>query len=346
VRGVRSPRNGIAIFAGLHRVVAALAGLVALALYPSPAALPVFVGLHVLSWASLPPASVLWQGFMTDLVPLSVRGTYFSRRHVYSQVVGISSILVYGVVLDRLPGAPGFLVLSLCALIAALLNTGAWWLHPDLPPGEARTRLGFLQTVRLPLSRPGPHRTISFFLAAWAFAQGLAVPFYPVALVRMLGLSFGTVSLLVTLSAVAGMVFARAWGRNLDRVGEGPVLGLVTGMAAAVPVVLLAGRVVGLPAVVAAYLIFGVAAVGYGLAYQTLNMSLAPREDRGAFFAFFAAMGGTAGFLTPILAGPLSDRNLPALLVASAVLSATLSALWYFRIRRVLTAPGVPERGN
>jgi len=337
VLGRPGQRTIIAVLSGLQRFSAALAVPIAFWLMPSPAALVVFVSLHVFAWACMAPATVLWQGYMTDLVPARIRGEYFSRRHIWSQVAGISAVLVYGAVLDRLPGAAGFLTLSVCALVAAALNFGAWFLHPNLPPGDVRSGRGFWETLRIPLSRPGPHRAASFFFAAWAFAQGLAVPFFPLALVRLLGLSFGSVSLLVTVAAVASVLSARFWGRWLDRAGHGRMLGLVTAMQAAVPVLLLAARLGGWPVLVAAYVLWGSAAVGFGLANQTLNMGLAPREDRSAYFAFFAAMGGLTGFLTPVLVGPLTDRYLGLLFGTASVLSAVLCLLWWVRVRHLVS---------
>jgi MFS family permease len=344
VLGRNDQRTVIANLSGLQRFSAAAAGLIALWLMPSPAAVWVFVALHVFAWACMAPATVLWQGYMTDLVPERMRGGFFSRRHIWGQLAGISAVLLYGVLLERLPGARGFAVLSACALVAAALNYGAWTLHPDLPPGDARPREGFWATIRVPLSRPGPHRVASLYFAAWAFAQGLAVPFFPVALVRMLDLSLGTVSLLATTAAIASILSARAWGRWLDRAGQGDVLSLATGVLAVVPALLLAARIGGLPVLAVAYLLFGAGSVGYGLSYQTLNMRLAPKEGRGAYFAFFAAMGGITGFLTPVVAGPFTDRYLSTLLVAATVLSLLLWAAWQVRVRHLVLLPP-EERG-
>ncbi|HWG83867.1 MAG TPA: hypothetical protein VNT60_00190, partial [Deinococcales bacterium] len=234
VLGRGRPRNNLLVFSGLQRFAGALAGPIAL-LVGGPAAVPVFVGLHVFAWAWMAPGTVVWQGYMTDLVPPRVRGSYFSRRHVWSATAGIVAILLYGAILARLPGVDGFKVLWAIAVVAAVLDTLAWLLHPDLPPGDVRTGRGFWETLRIPLQRPGPHRTASFFLAAWAFAQGLAAPFFPLAALELLRVPASSLAVLATVASLASIASAKVWGRWIDTAGHGRVLGLATGLAAAVP---------------------------------------------------------------------------------------------------------------
>lgn len=338
VVGLVRRRNFLAGFSALQRFGAAIAGLLALALAPRPVALPLFVLLHAMAWACMAPSTVVWQGYMSDLVPQETRGRYFATRNSWGGAVGMVSVLVYGAILDRWPGAPGFRVLYWIAFAAAGLNLLLWFMHPELPQGDNRSSRSFWESIRIPLARPGAHLTTTFFFAAWAFAQGLAAPFFPVALMQKLGLSFSAVSILTTIASVTAILTVGFWGRLQDRIGQPKVVGGLTLMLAAVPLLLLAARFGGWPALIAAHILQGTASSGLGLANQTLNMQLAPSEDRTSYFAFFAAAGGITGFITPVVAGPFINNHLDGLFLASALFSAALSLLWWTRLQAPLTA--------
>lgn len=336
VAGLARRRDFLALFSGIQRVGGALAGLAALWLLPRPAALYVFVTLQALAWIAMAPSTVVWNGYMSDLVPVEVRGRFFAQRNSWSALVSMLAVLLFGSILDRWPGAPGFTALYVVALAAALANLYWWLRHPELPQGDSRGSHSFWQSVRIPLTRPGPHLTATWFFAAWGFAQGLATPFYSLALLSYLGLSFTTVSWLATLASISSIVTAPLWGRWQDRVGQTRAIGILTLMLALVPLLYLLGAPLGLAPLVVGHLVHGSASAGMGLANQTLNMQLAPRQDRASYFAFFAAAAGLTGFLTPVLAGRLAGEHLVPLFIGSALLSGLLSLLWTVRVEPAL----------
>lgn len=336
VVGLDKRRNFLATFSGLQRFSGALAGLIALWLMPSPWALVFFVAMQILAWAFMAPSTVVWQGYMTDLVPAPIRGRYFAKRGAWATVATMLVVLLYGQLLDRWPGAPGFQLLYLAAFVGAALNYGAWFLLPEIPPGEVRSSRPFWESIRIPLHAPGPHRTVTFFFAAWAFAQGLAAPFYSVALVKHLGLSFASVSLLATIASLTAIVTGPVWGRVQDRIGQAKSIRILSVTLAVVPLLFLSASLGGWPVLVLAHILQGSSAGAMGLANQTLNMRLAPREDRGSYFAFFAAAGGLTGFITPVMVGPLTSDFLQVLFVVSSGASFILSVVWWGRVERTL----------
>ncbi len=336
VAGLQKRRNFLATFSAIQRFGAALAGLFALWLLPSQWALIIFVALQVIAWGFMGPSTVVWQGYMTDLIPSHVRGRYFATRNSWGAFAGMASVLLYGWVLDKWPGAPGFRWLYYAAFVAAALNYASWFMLPELPQGDTRSNLSFWQTIRIPLAKRGPHQTAAYFFAAWTLAQGLAAPFYPLALQQYLGISFSGISILSTVSAVTSIVTMPYIGRLQDRIGQAKAISLLTAVLPVVPALYLAAKWGGMPLLVVAHLLQGTAAGGLGLANQTLTMHLAPREDRGSYFAFFATVSGIAGFVTPVLAGPLTGTHLPALFIGSTLISAVLCLIWRLRIQSAM----------
>ncbi|HYF77631.1 MAG TPA: MFS transporter [Symbiobacteriaceae bacterium] len=337
VVGLVRRRNFLAGFSGAQRIGSSLAGLAALWLMPSPVALWFFIIAQMIAWALMAPPTVVWNGYMSDLVPPDVRGQYFARRSFWSGIVSMLIVLLYGWLLDVMPGAPGFRILYLLALVGALGNLGAWFLHPELPQGDRKTARSFWESIRTPLLKPGPHRPATLFFAAWAFAQGIAAPFYAVVLLEKLSISYGTVSLLLTIQSLTGILTAQFWGRYQDRVGQAKVIGIVSGIIALVPLLYLGARWGGLPMLIAASVLQGTAANAMGLANQTLNMRLAPAEDRGSYFAFFGVASGLMGFFTPMLMGPLTEGHMDLLLIGGSVASAVLCLVWRTKLARLIT---------
>lgn len=331
-------RLAIALFTGLQRFGSAIAGLVALSLYPSPWAVSVFVVLFTLSWVFVAPGVLIWQGYMGDLVPPEIRGSYFAGRVTWSTASAMLMVLLYGAVLDRWPGHPGFELLYIGALIGAALNFGSFWLQPELPPREQPVRRPVWDVLRAPLRQPGPPRTAALFFGAWAFAQGMSVPFFPLLLMDRLGLSFSQVSVLATIASAAAIVTLRFVGRLQDRVGEARVISSLTGTLGLAPALLLLGGAGGWPVLILAHLLVGVSQTALQVSIYTLNLRLFPASDRSTYFAFFAALAGSAGFVTPILAGPFTGGRLEELFLLSALLSLALALLWHLRLRDRLGA--------
>jgi len=330
--GLVRRRRFLAIGCAVQRFTTALSGLIALVLMPSPVALSVFVGLQLFAWAAVAPPVVVWNGYMSDLVPIEMRGQYFARRSAWAGGVAMVAVMLYGWLLERFPGAPGFQLLYLFCLTGAALNLAAWTLHPELPPGETRRAGSFWDSVRVPLLRRGPHRPATLFFAAWAGAQGIAVPFYPVVLVQKMGISYEAIAVLMTLQTLTAILTAGFWGRLQDRIGQPRVIGIVAGLLATVPLLFLGARWGGLPVLVVAHMLQGTALNAMTVANQTLNMRLAPREDRSSYFAFFGVAAGLMGFFTPMLMGPLTGRFMDGLLIASAAASAGLCLVWRSRL--------------
>jgi MFS family permease len=330
VVGIDWRRNFLALFSGLQRFCGAFAGLIALALFHGnpKLALVVFVGLNMLAWAFMSPSTVVWQGYMTDLVRPEIRGRYFAKRNAWATVATMLVVLLYGSMLDRWTGEAGFRLLYFAAFIGAALNLGAWFLLPELPPGEIRSSRPFWESIRIPMAKPGPHRMVTYFFAAWAFAQGMAAPFYSVALVDKLHISFGRISILATIASLTAIVASQFWGRLQDRIGQHRAISILATLHVFVPLLYLAAKAGGWWMLVAAHVLQGTAGSGMGLANTTINMHLAPQEDRGSYFAFFAAAGGLTGFVTPVLVGPLTSRYLEPLFFASAATCLVLSLVW------------------
>ena len=83
--------------------------------------------------------------------------------------------------------------------------------------------------------RDGNFRRAILFFGSSQFALGLAAPFYSVYMLQHLGLSYTTISIFSAVNMVASISGYRIWAGLIDRFGGKPVLQLLLGPFAAVP---------------------------------------------------------------------------------------------------------------
>ena len=83
--------------------------------------------------------------------------------------------------------------------------------------------------------RDGNFRRAILFFGSSQFALGLAAPFYSVYMLQHLGLSYTTISLFSAVNMIASISGYRIWAGLIDRFGGKPVLQLLLGPFAAVP---------------------------------------------------------------------------------------------------------------
>ena len=150
------------------------------------------------------------------------------------------------------------------------------------------------------------------FLFVWGLMSNLAIPFFAVYMLKVIGLSLPVVIGLTVLSQFANVLFVRIWGRFADRVGSKPVLSL----SASLYLLVIIGwaftmqperHFLTMPLLVVLHLLGGVAAAGVTLTVNTLALKVAP-EGRTVPFSGVAGMATSLGSgIGPVLGGLLAD---------------------------------------
>ena len=150
------------------------------------------------------------------------------------------------------------------------------------------------------------------FLFIWGLVSNLAIPFFAVYMLKVIGLSLPEVIGLTVLGQFANVLFVRVWGPFADRVGNKPVLSL---SASLYQLVILGWmfttqpdrHLLTMPLLVVLHLLGGVAAAGVTLTVNTLALKVAP-EGRTVPFSGVAGMAFSLGSgIGPVLGGLLAD---------------------------------------
>lgn len=258
-------------------------------------------------------ASTSW---LRDLVPAQGLASYFARREGLRTVGAAGAALGGSLFVEwwLRRAAPGddvlaysiLLIGGVCCLglLSPVMASRA--VEPLMAPAAQAGRSAFA-ILREPL-QDANFRHIVRYLFAWGFASNLAVPFFAVYMLTVLGLPLAFVVGMTVLSQVTNVLFVRVWGPLADRAGSKTVLSL----ASSLYLLVIVGWIFTAPpqgsapqyALLAGLHVFGgVAAAGANLTANTLALKVAP-EDRTVAFSGVAGIAAAVGAgVGPIVGG-------------------------------------------
>ncbi len=221
----------VSTVAGQRLLWLAIAALPFLVL-PAGIGIWLLIGLVTVSSMLGAIGGIPWLSWMGDLVPKEMRGRYFAARSLVMGVVGLILGPLVGQFLDLWKDRPGiesaygFVILFVAGLAFGLLSH--WLLRRIAEPRMVRgPSEPFLKRLRLPWQNVNFRRFI-FFRGYYVFVVNLAGPFFTVFLLQQLGLSFGLIYILNTISTLSNLVSLRWWGPLCDRWGTKKVMVVTT----------------------------------------------------------------------------------------------------------------------
>ncbi len=289
---------------------------------PSPGAMSLLLGLIALRSLITAPLNAAWNGWLKDLIPQKIMGTFFARRLVFASAVGIALSIGAGLFADiwlrrddpslnsqslayALPILFGALTLGVMTPIALLGMP-----EPQMvqPPGGRRS---LWKALANPFKDPN-YRNMITFRFLWAFALNLAVPFFAVYMLDEIGLSVSMVMILTALSQGANILFLPVWGRMVDRLGAKGILTVCCSLYVLVVfgwtfTTLPDKYALTIPLLILLHVMAGVATAGLNVADGTLAFKLAPRGEATAYLAAASLAVNFGAALGPLLGGPFAD---------------------------------------
>ena len=258
--------------------------------------------------------------WMRDLAPPRNLAGYFSRRMAMvtgaAAVVGLGASFFVSWWQDFATPGNEIHAFSFLLFAGVLIfgTTGPFLVsravEPLMPPAprSGGSPLGMLLE---PLKDPNYSHLVRF-LFLWSLTSNLAIPFFAIYMLKVIGLSLPVVMGLTVLGQVSNVLFVRVWGPFADRVGNKTVLSL----SASLYLLVIIGwvftthperHILTLPLLVALHLLGGIAAAGVTLTVNTLALKVAP-SGRGIPFSGVAAIATSLGSgIGPLLGGLLAD---------------------------------------
>ncbi|NQW22673.1 MAG: MFS transporter [SAR202 cluster bacterium] len=264
--------------------------------------------------------SCAFNGWIRDLVPQHILGSFFGRRLALataaSMIFGLAGAFFVDLWQDQSSAADSIFAYSY-VLIAGAVFLGlsaplfmARMPEPLMPP-VAGPQPSLFELLKVPL-RDKNFRQLVNFLFFWGFAANLAIPFFTIFMLQRLDFPLSAVIALNTLAQLTNVLFVRVWGPFADRFGSKPVLSA----CASLYVLVIAGWAfttlpekyfMTVPLVIALQLFSGVAASGVSLTVSTIGLKLAPQGGATSYMAVASLATNLGAGLGPLAGGVFAD---------------------------------------
>ena len=299
-------------------------------------------------------AGTAWASWYGDLVPARMRGRYFATRNRIAQMATSGSLIVAGLLLQRLePGAAGVVAPGAGGLGYAIIfgAAGAFRLvSVALLSASPEPRADLLSNRRETLSfarsdEALPVRRILLFAAALQLTVYMASPYFGPFMLQELRLTYA--EYMAGSVAVVVMKFTSlpAWGRMIDRYGARAAFLLAVVLVALVPLPWLWVR--GVAMVVAAQALSGFSWGGHEVSQFSLLLESSHARSRLHVFAMMSVFTGVAQLVGSLLGGWLLmkvDRNFLVVFVVSALCRLGVALAAPAIIPAGVGAPGIGRR--
>lgn len=315
---------------------------------------PVLIGLASAYQIFAQTAGTAWASWYGDLVPARMRGRYFATRNRVAQLATSGSLIVAGLLLQRLePGAAGtvapgaggtgyaiiFGAAGLFRLASAVLLAAS----PEPPAELLSDRHETLSFARS--DEALPVRRILLFAAALQLTVYMASPYFGPFMLEELQLTY--TEYMAGSVAVVGMKFTSlpAWGRMIDRYGARAAFLLAVVLVALVPLPWLWVR--GVTMVIMAQALSGFSWGGHEVSQFSLLLESSHARSRLHVFAMMSVLTGFAQLVGSLLGGWLLmavDRSFAVVFVVSAACRLGVALFAPAIIPAGVGAPGIGRR--
>ena len=288
-----------------------------------------------------------WGSLMADLVPIRLRGRYFSARGRIAGTITLVFSFIGGGVLQLLTDTPfiGFAILFGGAAAFRLLSF--YFLSQMYEPEAAENGDDDQPLLRM-VRHVGSSNLGRFtlYIALICFAANLASPFFSVYMLRDLGFNYVTYTVIISSVSVSSLVFLTFWGRRADLAGNMKVIRVTSCLIPIIPLLWLAST--NIYYLIFAEVVSGFAWSGFNLAAVNFVYDASEAQNRTKHIAVFntitslaicagALIGGYAAPHLPALFG----YNLRTLFTISGVMRGLVVIFLLRQIIEVRRVPGI-----
>ena len=240
---------------------------------------------HILT----PFSNVSFYSFIVDMVPLDIRGRYFSFRYKVLMVFGLFAGLLNAFILDRVFGFNGYAIVFTIAAIFGVADIVIFF-FVKIPPMEDVPKKEKISTMIADVFKNKRYMRIIIYGTVFYFTLSLTAPFGLVYAKTVLNLSFMTITFALTIpSTLTSVLFLSAWGRALDRYGNKPIMRISAALACISPIFWMF-TFDGPYAVITLIFAAGIGTsmiAGLDLGLQNVFLAQSPEKNRSMYMAMF-----------------------------------------------------------
>ncbi len=269
----------------------------------------------------------IWASWITDLVPVGVRGRYLGQRLTFMGASELACFIAAGVILNWFSGQVfvGFSIIFTFAALARLASWFMYWKMNEVPiiRREEVSHFGFHDVM--PALKNGNVGQFMVFAASLYFTIFLASPFFAVFMLTELKFSYLAFMIVICSEQAARLVILRFWGKYADARGSLKVVKLVSVVIPVVPALWLVSQ--NIIYLVFVQIITGLALAGFELCAANFMYGAAPTGGRIKYIALFRSLNGIGAAAGALLGGylaivlvPIFGHKLLALFLLSGIL--------------------------
>ena len=260
-----------------------------------------------------PFINVSFLSFITDLVPMHVRGRYFSFRSRIATIFGIAGGLLTAFLLDKFSGFTGYSIVFSMAALFGLMDI-LTFVFVKFPPMRETEKKESIKKMLSDVFTDKRYMKIIIFITVWCFSVHISNPFYMVYVKTVIGLSNTAITLIMQILPSVCMVFVLPmWGRALDRYGNKPVM-MISARCVCVAPFIWFFTTPGPAATVLIVVICmagGLLSAGLDFGAQNVYLNQAPEKNRTMFLAVYSCVTSLIGIgLANTVGGWLLDHAL------------------------------------
>ena len=224
-----------------------------------------------------------------DLVPINIRGSYFSVRQRISLISGVTTGLLLSALIDKV-GIVGYSIALGIAGVTMLLDIASYFFVKW--PEMEETQLPSLLVLIKEVFTNKRFVKIVVFYSSWLFAINIAAPFWNIHMLEYLKMNFMQMSLYSQIvSGFSSILIVTRWGRLIDRYGSKPVLQMAAVCIVLSPFPWLFAKSSSAYIIIISNVISGMTWPAIDICQQNLYLSQSPRTHRSMYIAvFFAAI--------------------------------------------------------
>lgn len=260
-----------------------------------------------------------------DVVPMRIRGRYFSVRSKISTLFSIGAGLLVSFLLDNIVGYEGLLGYIVVFVLAGISGAGdifglLFIKYPPMETGEPETgrKRESLPSMVLGVLRNKPFMKLVLFWTIWSLSVNIMAPYFNVYMLEYLGMSYMQITLLCTIPAnVFSFLFVQKWGGMMDSYGYKAVLYISATVGALIPILWMFSSPGMFVPVLIAQVLSGAFWPAIDLSAQNTIMNAAPARNRSMYATVHAVVTQLCGVAVAfVLGGFLLDNVFTPIAVA------------------------------
>ncbi|NWF75918.1 MAG: MFS transporter [Nitrospirae bacterium] len=281
------------------------------------------IALIILSFFSVSLLSIAdntWIGWIADVIPLRLRGRFFSVLSQYVLLTSIGAGLIFGFLVDNSGifsyNTKPFDVEKKHIVFAAIFFIGvfaAFWglkVLSRMPEKKKRIEDKYSSEMLFIPFKDGNFRKFLFYNCWWMLAVGIGAPFWQPFMLQKLHMSLFEVQIYNSINVIAALLVLRPWGKLIDAYGNKTAMRLIITLGGFNPMVWLFVNFYNYHLLYIEAITSGIMWAGAGVVATNFVLSIAPHESRQLYAGISGAVSGLAMMTTMLISGLFLPQHL------------------------------------